>query len=210
VPALGRRTRDAARRVGNRRAGRAATTPSFAQAHATTSGVGVGPSQQTVQPFAQKNAAPTVEHLFGDVGGISTNLENERIYLLPDATTELAGNVSGSVKQGATFANQVGVQADIATTGWDHRTVHACRHRQSIRPTTPNRTSAMQRCSGSKDMSRFDKTALIQALGHNYLDAAVLGDDFGGCTLPMPHEPQRYGCIPDVDPVERQRIHAVR
>lgn len=84
-----------------------------AWAQATNSGVGIGPSLQAAEPYAQKSVVPTVEHLFGDVGGVRTNLENQGIYLLLDATTELAGNVTGGVKQGATFANQVGFQADL-------------------------------------------------------------------------------------------------
>ena len=84
-----------------------------AGAQAINSGVGIGPSLQAAEPSAQKSVAPTVEHLFGDVGGIRTNLENQGIYLLLDATTELAGNITGGVKQGATFANQIGFQADL-------------------------------------------------------------------------------------------------
>ena len=87
--------------------------PTFGRAQSTNSGVGVGPSLQAAQPAAQQNVAPTVEHLFGDVVGIRTVLENQGITLLLDATTELAGNVSGGVKQGATFANQVGLEADV-------------------------------------------------------------------------------------------------
>jgi porin len=44
---------------------------------------------------------------------IRTKLENQGIYLTFDALTEFAGNVSGGVKQGATFANQEAFGADI-------------------------------------------------------------------------------------------------
>jgi porin len=57
--------------------------------------------------------APQVEHLLGDLGGIRTNLENQGIYRLLDATAEVAGNVSGGNKQGLTSANQVAFEADI-------------------------------------------------------------------------------------------------
>lgn len=90
-----------------------AAMPTFALAQSTNSSVGVGPSLQAAQPSAQKNVAPMVEHLCGDIGSVRTNLENQGIYLLLDATTELAGNVSGGVKQGATFANQVSLEADV-------------------------------------------------------------------------------------------------
>ena len=57
--------------------------------------------------------APTTEHLFGDWGGLRTYAGEPGIYLSFDALTEFAGNVSGGVKQGATFANQVAFGADI-------------------------------------------------------------------------------------------------
>ncbi len=55
---------------------------------------------------------PPVEHLLGDLGGLRTNLENQGIYVLLDATAEFAGNIGGS-KQGATSANQIGLEVDI-------------------------------------------------------------------------------------------------
>ena len=96
-------------------AGLAATLamPALAWGQASNSGVGIGPSQQAARPPAQENVAPTVEHLFGDLGGVRSNLENQGIFLLLDATAEFAGNVSGGVKRGATSANQVGFEADI-------------------------------------------------------------------------------------------------
>lgn len=90
-----------------------------AAAQTSNSGVGIGPSQQLSQPTAlaqsqaQKDVAPSVEHLLGDPNGVRTNLENRGIYLLLDATTEFAGNVRGGTKQGATLANQVGFEADV-------------------------------------------------------------------------------------------------
>jgi porin len=69
--------------------------------------------QPSVQMPAQANVAPSVEHLFGDWGGLRTALANEGIYLEFDALTEFAGNVSGGTKQGATFASQEAFQADI-------------------------------------------------------------------------------------------------
>jgi porin len=57
--------------------------------------------------------APQVEHLFGDLGGVRTNLESRGIYLRLNAVAEFAGNVSGGVQQGATSANQIGFNADV-------------------------------------------------------------------------------------------------
>ncbi len=87
--------------------------PALAWSQASNSGVGIAPSQQAAQPAAQPRVAPAVEHLFGDLGGVRSNLENQGIFLLLDATAEFAGNVSGGVKQGATSANQIGFEADI-------------------------------------------------------------------------------------------------
>ena len=61
---------------------------------------------------------PQVEHLLGDPGGILTDLANQGIYVLLDFTSEFAGNVSGGITQGATFANQVGLEVDI---DWQRR-----------------------------------------------------------------------------------------
>jgi porin len=83
-----------------------------AMAQTSNSGVSLGPSQQVAQPTASP-VAPQVEHLFGDWGGIRTDLGNMGIDVLFDVTTEFAGNVSGGVKQGATFASQEGLEVDL-------------------------------------------------------------------------------------------------
>lgn len=77
-------------------------------AQTVDNGAGIGPSQSLSQP------APTasVEHLFGDWGGVRTRLGDLGIALVPDATSEFAGNVGG-IRRGATFANQVGIEADV-------------------------------------------------------------------------------------------------
>jgi porin len=77
-----------------------------------------GLSQSIAQPVAtqmppQVNVAPSTEHLLGDWWGARTYLENQGIYLSFDALTEFAGNVSGGVKQGATFANQAAFGFDV-------------------------------------------------------------------------------------------------
>ncbi len=87
--------------------------PGFAWAQASNSGVGIGPSQQAAaQPTAQESVAPTVEHLFDDLD-VRGVLQDRGVFLLLDATTEFAGNVSGGVRRGATFANQVGSEVDV-------------------------------------------------------------------------------------------------
>ena len=57
--------------------------------------------------------APVVEHFFGDWDGVQTTLLEHGVNLQVNAVTELAGNVTGGTRQGATFANQVGVDLDI-------------------------------------------------------------------------------------------------
>ena len=92
-----------------------ATVPALAQT--SNSGAGIGSSQQVAQPRAEtqaiKNVAPSVEHLLGDLGGLRTRLKDRGVYLLLDGITEFAGNVSGGTRKGATFANQVALEADI-------------------------------------------------------------------------------------------------
>ena len=94
-------------------AGPAATwarTP--ANSNTGNGGVSIGPSQQLSQP-SPAPASSQVEHLLGDVGGYGAKLARVGVTLILDATTEFAGNVSGGIKQGATFANQVGFEADV-------------------------------------------------------------------------------------------------
>jgi len=64
-------------------------------------------------PPTQAIDAPAVEHVFGDWGGLNPQLEAQGINLQLDALTEFAGNVSGGVKQGSTFASQIGFTNDI-------------------------------------------------------------------------------------------------
>lgn len=88
-----------------------------ASAQNINSGVGLGPPTEVNRPGtpapAPAGGTPPVEHLFGDWGGIRTNLQNMGIDTVLDFTTEFAGNLTGGVKQGSTFASQVGFETDI-------------------------------------------------------------------------------------------------
>ncbi len=84
-----------------------------AQAQNINSGVGIGPTTEVNNPAAAPSPAPPVEHLFGDWGGVRTSLGDLGIDTTLDLISEFAGNVSGGIKQGATFANQLGFQNDI-------------------------------------------------------------------------------------------------
>jgi len=81
--------------------------------------VGAGPSagaqaasNPTLPPTQAIDHAP-VERIFGDWDGLQTDLISRGINLQVNAVSEFAGNVSGGVKQGATFANQLGFDLDI-------------------------------------------------------------------------------------------------
>ncbi len=54
-----------------------------------------------------------MEHLFADWGGLQTRLLAHGVNLQVNAVSELAGDVTGGTRQGATFANQVGIDLDI-------------------------------------------------------------------------------------------------
>lgn len=90
-------------------AGACALAGSPAGAQVAGGGTAAEPNQPGPRWPAQSGVAPSVEHLLGDPGGVRTGLENLGIYLLVDATTEFAANVSGGTRQGATFANQIGL-----------------------------------------------------------------------------------------------------
>jgi len=64
-------------------------------------------------PPTQALDAPTVDHLFGDWDGLQTSLLARGVNLRVNAVSELTGNVTGGTRQGATFANQVGIDLDI-------------------------------------------------------------------------------------------------
>lgn len=70
-------------------------------------------SVEPAGPPTQALDAPTVDHLFGDWDGLQTSLLARGVNLRVNAVSELAGNVTGGTRQGATFANQVGIDLDI-------------------------------------------------------------------------------------------------
>jgi porin len=88
-----------------------------ALAQAVNNGAGATSGKQIAgptQPSAEQALdPPPIERLFGDWDSPQTKLWQEGVNLQFDAITEFAGNVSGGVKQGATFANQVGFGADL-------------------------------------------------------------------------------------------------
>jgi porin len=85
-----------------------AATPALAQQ--SNGGISQLPSMQLQTPTP---VTPPEQHLFGDWGGVRTYLGNIGIDLTFDFTSEFAGNVSGGTRQGATAANQLGLQADV-------------------------------------------------------------------------------------------------
>ena len=91
-----------------------------ARAQNINSGVSIGPSQQLSTPLTAANPSPTaasqVDQLIGGLpalDGPRTELGNLGIDILGDFITEFSSNVSGGLKQGSTFANQVGLELDV-------------------------------------------------------------------------------------------------
>lgn len=88
--------------------------PAFAQA--IDKGVAQTPSLDASVPRTESAAAyvaPPAEHLIPALESWLGNLGEKGTYLNLDAITEFAGNVAGGTRQGSTFANQIGFQADI-------------------------------------------------------------------------------------------------
>lgn len=76
-------------------------------------GVDTAQSQQATLPQLPPPAPPAPTHLFGDWGGLRTHLGDVGIDLEVDYTTETAWNVSGGRRQGADFAQQIGLTANL-------------------------------------------------------------------------------------------------
>jgi carbohydrate-selective porin OprB len=73
-----------------------------ARAQTSNSGAGIGASQTLSQPAPQPTPSdtfPQVEHLFGDWGGVRTDLGRLGIDVQFSYTSETAGNVSGSMQR---------------------------------------------------------------------------------------------------------------
>src|ERR1700712_579082 len=87
----------------------AISLPYVATAQQVNSGVNIGPSQSlsNAAPAASpSDTFPKVEHLFGDWGGIRTDLGKLGIDVLLDYTSESAGNISGGTKRDLGYADQ--------------------------------------------------------------------------------------------------------
>lgn len=76
-------------------------------------GQGAPISPPAQPPPMQAIDAPSVERLFGDWGGLQPYLLSQGVSVQLSALTEFAGNVSGGTKQGATFASQEAINADV-------------------------------------------------------------------------------------------------
>jgi porin len=87
-----------------------ATAQTINRAPGTEPGQEIAPL--TAPTPTQAITPPPAEHFFGTWGGVQPTLETQGIDIQLDAITEFAGNLSGGVKQGSTFASQIGLQAD--------------------------------------------------------------------------------------------------
>jgi porin len=88
-----------------------------ARAQAVNNATSTGPSIQLAQPpqLAPTQAidAPPVERLFGDWGGLQSQLQPLGVNLQFNALTEFAWNFAGGTREGDTFASQIGFSTDI-------------------------------------------------------------------------------------------------
>jgi porin len=87
-----------------------------ARAQTANSGAGIGASQTLSRPTPPplpSDSFPQVEHLFGDWGGIRTDLGKLGIDVLFGYTSESAGNVSGGKQRDLGYADQRALEVDI-------------------------------------------------------------------------------------------------
>ena len=82
-----------------------------AQAQTPNAGVSIGPSEALSPPTQAPPPAP--QHLITQLDPLRQQLANYGVSLTVDWTVEVAGNPTGGIKQGATYAGQVGFEADI-------------------------------------------------------------------------------------------------
>jgi porin len=80
-------------------------------AQSSNPAISIGPSEALSPPGAP--SAPPVEHLLPDYGGYRAALSRVGIELQLNWIAEVAGNVSGGTRRSASYAGQVGFQADI-------------------------------------------------------------------------------------------------
>ena len=83
----------------------------LARAQTVNSGVSIGPSEALNPPTQPAPAAP--QHLITQLDPLRQQLANYGVTLTVDWVAEVMGNPTGGVKQGATYAGQVGFEADI-------------------------------------------------------------------------------------------------
>ena len=107
---LTRRLRGGAALVGLATLGLGLAAPA-AQAQNVNSGISIGPSEALSPPSAPP-AAPA-EHLITQLDPLRQQLANYGVTLLVDWVAEVLGNPTGGVKQGATYAGQVGFEVDV-------------------------------------------------------------------------------------------------
>lgn len=69
-------------------------------------------AQGQPKPAAPKNDAPAEQHIFGDWGGIRSDLHGRGIDLSLDYTGQVAANVAGGRRSGNDYAQQIQFKAD--------------------------------------------------------------------------------------------------
>ena len=81
----------------------------------TNTGFATGPSQQVAQPSigALFGSPFGADHLFGNLGGVRTTLEDRGIDVNLDYLTEDTGNFTGGRSKGFAYAGQVGLEINL-------------------------------------------------------------------------------------------------
>ncbi len=94
------------------------------------SGFATGPSQQVAEPgVGPLFGAPFgAEHLFGDLGGARTWLQDRGVAINLDYLTENGGNITGGQRESFATAGQVGLEVDLdldKLLGWSGAAFHS-------------------------------------------------------------------------------------
>lgn len=164
-----------------------------AQAQTPNAGVSIGPSE-SLSPVTQ-SPPPAPEHLITQLDPLRQQLANYGVSLTVDWTTEFAGNPTGGVKQGATYAGQVGFEADIdweklaGIQGLSTHTVIVNREGSNVGALAGDHINQVQEVygSGGDTVIHFVYTYAEESLLNGRIDIAVgrypVDNDFAASPL---------------------------
>ena len=170
-------------------------TTGFAQTVNPSPGVAPSENLSTPAPKPNEAAIPSVEHLFGDWGGLRTELERRGVNILLDNTNEFASNVSGGTQHATTNAGQTALQVDIdweklaGLRGFSTHSVIVGRYGANLSDTFGDRLSPTQEIfgAGGNVVAHFVYTYAELSLMEGRLNFAAgrmpVGNDFAASPL---------------------------